>query len=288
MIEIGIIFALAVALIKGFQSIVQRKNALVTDEFVTAFSSRIFGVPVLVAALIYTGVPDLEARFFLLAIPQSLVIAGTSILIAKAFKESEASIVTPIFAISPVLVLFTSFIILGETPSLKGLAGVIMIAFGAYTLKIEESHGLLEPLRKLFVERGVQLITVVVFIYSITANIDKIGVNMSSPVMWPLTVYTLSSLFMLPLMMKKSPDWKSKMKGDWKMLSLLGMLGGTSIIFQMAAFELTLVSYVVSIKRLSIPVTVILGYLLLNEKDGIKGRIAGSIIMAAGALLISI
>ena len=286
--ETGLILAAGVALIKGLQSVYQRKNALGTDEFVTAFSSRIFGVPILLSAILYTGLPELGARFFLLAIPQSLVIAFTSILIAKAYKESDASIVTPMYAISPILVLGTSFFILGETPSLLGGAGVLLIALGAYFLKINRTDTILEPIKKLWEERGVQLIMVVVLIYSVTANTDKIGVNMSSPVMWPLTIYTFSSLFMLPVMMKKSGEWKKKIATEWKPLALLGGLGGISIILQMTAFKLTLVSYVVSIKRLSIPLTVILSYFLLREKEGFKQRIAGSIIMAVGALLIYI
>lgn len=94
MIEIGIIFAIGVALIKGIQSVYQRKNALDTDEFVTAWSSRAFEIPVLLFAIAYQGVPELTPKFFMMAIPQSAVIALTSILIAKAFKESDASIVT--------------------------------------------------------------------------------------------------------------------------------------------------------------------------------------------------
>lgn len=280
------ILAAGVALIKGFQSIYQRRNALETDEFVTAFSSRIFGVPVLLAALLYAGLPELGANFFLLAIPQSLVIAFTSIIIAKAYKESDASIVTPMYAISPVLVLATSFIILGETPSLLGAAGVFMIAFGAYTLKISREDSLLDPVRKLWDERGVQLILVVVLIYSVTANTDKIGVNMSSPVMWPLTIYTLSSLFMLPVMISRSGEWKKKVSREWKPLALLGSMGGIAIILQMTAVKLTLVSYVISIKRLSIPLTVILSYFMLQEKQDTAKRIIASTLMAAGALLI--
>ena len=284
--ELGLILAAGVALIKGFQSIYQRKNALETDEFVTAFSSRIFGVPVLLAALLYTGLPELGANFFLLAIPQSLVIAFTSIIIAKAYKESDASRVTPMYAISPVLVLVTSFMILGETPSLLGTAGVLLIAFGAYTLKINRSDSLLDPVKKLWEERGVQLILVVVLIYSVTANTDKIGVNMSSPVMWPLTIYTLSSLFMLPVMISRSGEWRKKVAKEWKPLAFLGGMGGISIILQMTAVKLTLVSYVISIKRLSIPLTVILSYFMLQEKQDATKRIIASTLMAAGALLI--
>lgn len=65
-------------------------------------------------------------------------------------------------------------------------------------------------------------------------------------------------------------------------------MGGASIILQMTAFELTLVSYVVAIKRLSIPMTVVLSFLMLKEKDSFKERMEGSILMVIGAILISI
>lgn len=288
MIELGILFALGVAMFKGLQSVYQRKNALDTDEFVTAWSSRVFGLPILLFAIAYQGIPNLTAKFWIMAVPQSAVIALTSILIAKAFKESDASIVTPMFALSPILVVGTSFIILSETPSLLGLLGILLITAGAYLLKIEESKKLLDPIRKLWDERGVQLILVVIVIYSVTANIDKIGVQESSAVMWPLTIYTLSSLFMTPVMMKKSRNWKEKISQDWKPLALLGLLGGASIILQMAAFELTLVSYVVAIKRLSIPIAIVLSFVMLREKESFKERMEGSILMVIGALLISI
>jgi drug/metabolite transporter (DMT)-like permease len=286
--ELGILLAFTVAAIKGFQSVYQRKNALGTDEFVTAFSSRAFGIPVLLAAILIYGVPDVGLNFFLLAVPQSLAIAGASILIAKAYKESEASIVTPMFAFSPLLLLFTSFFMLGEFPDLFGLLGIILITFGAYTLKIKDSKSILEPLKKLWDERGVQLIIIVVILYSVTANIDKIGVKTSSPVMWPLTIYVLSSIFMMPVMMRKSSEWKVKVRKEWKPLAILGGLGALTIILQMTAIEIMLVPYFVAIKRLSIPLTVVFSYLMLDEKDSFKERLEGSAIMVAGAVLISL
>lgn len=286
--EIGILLALSVACIKGYQAIYQRKNALGTDEFVTAWSSRAFGLPVLLAAILFYGVPDLGLNFFLLVIPQSLAIALASIITAKAYKASDASIVTPIYSLSPLLLVLTSFLMLGELPDLLGGIGIVLIASGAYVLKIKGARDILEPIKKLWDERGVQLILVVLIIYSITANVDKIGVEMSSSIMWPLAVYTLSSIFLLPVMMKKSDNWKGKIKSDWKPLGLLGGLGGIAIILQMTAIKLTLVSYVVSIKRLSIPLTIIFSYFLLDEKESFRERIIGSALMVFGAVLISL
>ena len=286
--ELGLILAAMVASLKGIQSVYQRKNAVDTDEFITAFSSRIFGIPVLIAAIAMQGFPDLKVKYLLLAIPQSAVIALTSILIAKAYKKSDASIVTPMFALSPLLVLIPSFLLLGEIPSLTGGIGIVLIAAGAYILKIDGAKNILEPLKKLWQERGVQIILVVIAIYAVTANTDKIGVNMSSPIVWPLTIYTLSSVIMFPVMARKCPDSSKNMRSDWNPLGLLGLLGGVSIILQMTAIDLTLVSYVVSIKRLSIPLTVVFSYFMLGEKKGFKERTIGSLLMAAGVLLITL
>ncbi|PSH00543.1 MAG: hypothetical protein BRC30_02975 [Nanohaloarchaea archaeon SW_7_46_7] len=286
--ELGILLAFIVAAIKGFQSIYQRKNALGTDEFITAFSSRAFGVPMLLIAIAFYGVPEIGLKFFLLAIPQSLAIAGASIIIAKAYKESDASIVTPMFSLSPLLLLFTSFFMLGELPNIRGAIGIVLITFGAYTLKIGEAKKFLDPIKKLWEERGVQLILIVIILYSFTANIDKIGVKMSSPVMWPITIYVMSSIFMFPVMVKRSPRWKQQIQTEWKPLAILGGLGAITIILQMTAIEITLVSYFVAIKRLSIPLTVIFSYLLLDEKDSFRERITGSAIMLIGAILITV
>jgi Predicted membrane protein len=288
LIEVGILLASLVALMTGLKSVYQRVNAVETDEFITAWASRFFGIPILIAGIMFRGIPELSPNFFLIAFPYGFVVALASIMIAKAYKASDASIVTPMFALSPALVLITSFLALGETPDLLGVTGVLTIALGAYLLKAKEAENYLEPFKKLMQEKGVQIILAVILLYSATAVVDKIMVEMSSPVMWPLTTYTLSSMIMMPIMMKKSSNWKKEIKTDLKPLLLLGGLSGASIILQMAALEQTLVSYVISIKRLSIPITVILSYIILKEKEEFKQRITGATIMMIGALLIYI
>ncbi|MFB6100124.1 MAG: EamA family transporter [Candidatus Nanohalobium sp.] len=288
MIELGILLALGVAVVKGFQSVYERENVLDTDEYVTAWSSRFFALPFLLVFLAFQGVPALSTDVLFYLIPQGLLITFTSVLIAKAFKESDASIVTPMFALSPILVVGTSFLMLGETPSPEGIIGILLITLGAYILKIQESTHVLDPLRKLWKERGVQLILVVILIYSVTANIDKIGVTRSSAVFWTLSIHFTASMLLLPIMIGKSSDWKSKVKNKWQELGFLGSLGGISSLLQMTALKLTLVSYVIAIKRLSIPIAVIFSFFMLKEKESFSERMAGSALMVIGAILITL
>lgn len=286
-IELGLIFAGVTALAKGVQNVFQKRGVIDTDEFVTGWSSRFFALLILIPLVIYQGLPTITLDVILLVIIPGLAITATSVLIARAYRLSDISLVTPVFAFSPALLLLTSPVMIGEMPSPKGIAGVLMISFGAYFLKIDERKNLLEPFKAFLRDRGVQLAFIVILIYSITANIDKIGVEMSSPIFWALSTHLVSSFFLFPLMVEKTDNWISEVKSSWKDLLIIGLLGGVSIAFQMTAVKLTLVSYVIAIKRLSIPLAVVLGYLVFKEEN-IRGRLFGSLIIVLGAILISI
>jgi len=67
--------------------------------------------------------------------------------------------------------------------------------------------------------------------------------------------------------------------------SPIGLFSALSLIFQMAAINLTLVAYVISIKRTSAIMSVLFGYLIFKER-GIKERLIGVTIMIIGVLLI--
>lgn len=67
----------------------------------------------------------------------------------------------------------------------------------------------------------------------------------------------------------------------------IGLLSGTGLVCQMTAVSLTLVAYVISIKRISAIFGVIFGYLIFKEK-GIKERLLGAIIMVLGVAIITL
>lgn len=283
--EIGIVFALLTALFKGIQSLFQKHSALATNEYVTGFSSRLFGLLILIPANLWVGLPKLEQPYYLALVPMALLIAFTSILIARAYKLSDVSLVSPMFATGPVLVLLTSFLILGEQTRPIGILGVCLTATGAYFLKRDTEQDLLAPFRRLATDRGVQLIMVVVVIYSITANIDKIALQSSSPLFWALSVYASSSVAMFPIMVRETEDWYQTMRTSWRPLCILGLLGGAYASFQMLAFERANVAHVIGIKRLSILVAVVGGWLVFDETN-IRQRLFGASIMITGTILI--
>jgi len=67
----------------------------------------------------------------------------------------------------------------------------------------------------------------------------------------------------------------------------VGFFTAATLIFQMLAIQLTLVAYVISIKRTSALMVVVFGAIFFREK-GLKHRLAGVLLMLAGVVLITI
>ena len=77
------------------------------------------------------------------------------------------------------------------------------------------------------------------------------------------------------------------MKSNLKFLPLLGVVPAMTAVFQMTALTLTIVPYVISIKRTSSVFGTLYGFFLFGERE-IKQRMAGVIIMIVGVLLITL
>jgi uncharacterized membrane protein len=147
--------------------------------------------------------------------------------------------------------------------------------------------GFFAPFGALIKEKGPRLMLLVAFIWSITSNFDKMGVINSSPMFWVASTGIFMTIVMLPIMLFKSKNVISKIKSGYKVLVPMGFFGVAASIFQMTAVSMTLVAYVISIKRTSVIMSVLLGHFLFKEK-GLKERLIGVILMVLGVVLITL
>lgn len=178
---------------------------------------------------------------------------------------------------------------LGEIPNTAGLIGVILVVAGSYILNIKNKQGnYLQPIFALIKQKETRLMLIVAFIWSITSNIDKIGVKYSSPAFWVVSDNALTTSLLTLMLSSKQPQKVIKETfSNYKTLILAGVFGALALVFQMMAVKLTLVSYVISIKRLSIVISIILGHMMLKETL-IKNRLLGALTMLFGVLLIAL
>lgn len=284
----GIFLALSSAFFESLKDVTSKRVLKNVDEYVAAFSLRFFALPTLLLVLYLAKIPNIQEGFW-----GALFLSGslnflTTILYMKAIKASDLSLTIPLVNFTPLFLLITSPFMLGEFPKTLGIAGILTIVAGAYLLNVEAARkSLFAPLKALLREKGPRLMLLVAFIWSISSNIQKIGVESSSPAFYALAENIFLSLLLFPLMMHKSSRGLRTLRTQIKPLFSIGFFSALVLTFQMIAIQLTLVVYVISIKRMSTLLSVSFGHFLFKEKD-IGKRLLGTAVMVLGVLLIAL
>ncbi|KIH77829.1 Uncharacterized membrane protein [Geoalkalibacter ferrihydriticus] len=283
--------ALLTALFESGKDVFGKKGLMAgADAYVMAWAWRLLALPFLLPLLLLpqTLPVELGPGFWPALLTGGALNILAAILYMKAISQSDLSLSVPLITFTPLFLLLTSPLLLSETPSAGGMAGVVLIVTGAYLLNVSRlSTGWLEPIRTLLHAPGARLMLGVALIWSLTANIDKIGLQNSSPLVWAVAINAAIALGMLPLMvLRRQPPQVSRAL-PWKWLLLVGFCGGLTTLCQMLAISLTQVPYVIAVKRLSILFTALAGLLLLREQ-GLGERLAGTLVMLAGVILLAL
>lgn len=283
------LLAVVTAVIYGGQAAYLKGATDHIDQMLVTWSLFLFALPLFVASLLYQGIPTVEWQFW----PACLVTVSINVaawpLFVKSVRLSDISLVMPLLAFTPVFILLIEFLLLGATPAGYGLAGILLIVFGAYVLNVREGFSaLLDPLRALVSDRGAVYMLIVAAVWSVSGTVEKITVTSSSPSFY-LTVF--GGLFVVgfvPVLRRFGSAEPGDLKAHWLPLAGAGVLTGAMALIQMAAIKLTpLVNYVISIKRAGMLVSVLFGWLLFDEENPLF-RMIGALLMVGGVVLIRV
>ena len=125
--------------------------------------------------------------------------------------------------------------------------------------------------------------------------IDKVGIKNSSVLFWIVAINCFSAILMAPIVilnsrMKKNKNQKKNSTvslKNFKIILPIGIFSALLTICQMTAINLTLVAYVISIKRTSVIFSIVFAYFIFKEK-GIKECLTGAFLMIIGVFLITL
>lgn len=288
--SLGIFFAFLSAVFNSILSIYRKRSVDATDEYVSSFALRAFALVVLVPFLLILGIPDIDGIFWIVLAVSTITSVFGSLFGMKAYKYSEASLVAPIKSFIPVFVIFSGIIFVNEIPDASGTIGVLLVFIGTYFLKIESfsKHDIILPLKALTKEKGVMIMGLVAVVYGILGGLPKLGIQAASALTWAVALHITISIPLLILTHRNTTQWKTEIRDNQKGLLIMGLLSGFAIAFQVLAIERIFIVYALSLQRVSVVLTIILAYYLLDETDNLVGKLIGSLIMSIGAILISI
>lgn len=275
------------------------------NKFLLAGFGFLFATPWYALWLWYQGMPLSIEREFWFAIAGVVplgIIAG--LLTVEAHRTSPFVLTAPYLSLTPAFLLITAPLMGGGNPTIIGILGVCIIVIGVYALNCSKDNvGLLMPFRLLFRERGSIYMIITAFIYSISTNLDLIGLQHANASLYLLTNHGLTGFSILLV----GAFWFRKENIHTSFLAfrksyiafvLFGAFIGVQLILHFQAFEwIPIVPYVISAKRIgTVLLTVSAGIFLAlwgrekerhkRERDDIWYRIFGIFLMLGGMLLV--
>lgn len=206
----------------------------------------------------------------------------------RAYRSGDLSIVYPLTQTSIIYVPIWGFLLLGEQISLTGLAGILLVILGTYSVQLQRLaiSDLIRPFRDLR-SQSVQASLAAGFIYSIGSVAEKTGVNNYSPLYFTffmvITMLLLMSLNMLRP--KYYQPIREELRENWRPIMLSGPVIMTSFLTFRYGLNMTPVSYAVPVRQVSIIMGVLIGILFLKESFG-RIRLVSAAVVLAGVFLI--
>ncbi|KAL4195278.1 hypothetical protein AMTRI_Chr05g72540 [Amborella trichopoda] len=240
----------------------------------------------------------------------------------KSLQISPISVTVPYLAFTPVMLLLTGFLLMGEVPSHAGMVGVGVVTIGGYLLALEK-HGepsdskrargeglpelmsngdvtsslnkkvfsrfasspLFQPFLALRKEEGSLLMLGVAGLLSISNSLDKMGAHLSeSAVLFAAIQRVIMALPVMIHLLLYSPKSFKHLVNDFPAFALISVFEVAAFICFLKSLESLLVSYAVAAKRSNVILSVIVGKVVFKEK--IWRKLPYIVMMVSGMALI--
>ncbi len=280
-----IIFAVLNPILDASRNVFSKKASLNIDSLVVSWINNF--IPLLFCLPIPFFIElKFNHQFFIALIISGTINTAAVILYHRAIAKGDISVVVPMLSFTPLFLLLVSPFIIGEFISWNGVVGIILIVIGSYLLNVNlKKDGIFSPLKSLVKNKGTRYMLIVAVILSISANYDKKGIEASSVLQYLLFINFYITIGTTLFAISKGKLSIGAVWQERKNLLFVGVITSLAYFVHMTALSLTLVAYVIAIKRTSGMISVILGYFFLKEKN-IRERLLGTAIMFIGVLFI--
>ncbi|NJN01326.1 MAG: EamA family transporter [Leptolyngbyaceae cyanobacterium SL_1_1] len=280
------LLASCTAFFEASKDIFSKRSLNQLNLYLVAWAWPVLTTLCLLPAIAWAGLPPILPGFWAALLAGGLLNTLAFLLYIKAISTSDISLTVPYVSFTPLFLGLTSPFIVQESADLGDVVGGLLIVLGAYVLNWRSQYrSPLAPFQAFWQEPGPKLMLGVALIWSITANIDKVGVQTSSPLLWLVALHSFISLGMLPVVWRQVPAPIQQLQHNLKLLLPIGLAQMIATTCQMNALELTVVADVISVKRTSTLIAALMGHLFFQE-PGLRQRLLGASIMLSGVFLI--
>lgn len=208
----------------------------------------------------------------------------------QAIRTSPLSLTLPYLAFTPAFNTLTGYVVLGETITWTGLAGIMLVVLGAWLLNMKAAQNgtglnILAPFLAITQERGSRLMLIVAAIYSLTSVTSKGALLHANPAFFgPFYFVVLGVASAVLFASRDVSSWRALGKHPWAHLGIGAFMAGM-VVTHFYAIEHVEVAYMIAVKRTSLLFGILYGAWLFKETGTGKNLVAG-ILMVLGVYLI--
>lgn len=228
----------------------------------------------------------LSPSFWLYSITVGIFGATGNGFLVKALRRGDLSILGPINSYKSIVGILAGIVLLNEWPTPEGLLGIALIVGGSYFIFDTMDEGFSWIVLK---NKEIQYRIYAMILTAIEAVFIKKVILYSDTTTsfivwcWFGAIFSLVQLLVLGVRPGKELAWIQK-KDIMRYLALVGCIG-TMQYTTNYVFDHMNVGYGLALFQLSTIVSIFLGYKLFHEQN-IKKKLAGSVIMIIGSILI--
>ena len=204
----------------------------------------------------------------------------------EALRRIDIALVSPFSALTPLVTIITSYIVLGESISAVGVLGIVITAVGGVLVYYR-------PLRGGGPEDSKRLCQGLVMAFT-SCVVPALAITLERSVLFRVDPIAYSCLFLLIsagfvgvirlgrgyMVTTPRPRW-----GMSSLVSLAIMQGGSVVLFAQALL-MGLTAEVSSLKRVSVVFQVLLAYYVLGQKADIGRRLLGVFAVILGIAIL--
>ncbi len=212
------------------------------------------------------------------------------LLYMRAIRDYPLALTLPYLAFTPVLVVVTGWLVLGETVSHSGMLGILLVVAGSWLLNFERSerlslNTLIDPLKAIMVNPGSRLMLATAAIYSVTAVVGKHTMQwMPAEQFGAFYFAVLGSLTLVLVGISRPSALRVLRFGMLPLLVVAGFMAVMVITHFMALAQVE-AAYMITVKRTSLLFGILYGAMLFGERHLARHLVAGALMVAGVAAI---
>jgi drug/metabolite transporter (DMT)-like permease len=209
---------------------------------------------------------------------------------AYASGEGDLSLSYPLTTLAPVFIPFWAYLLLGDTFTIKVIAGIIIATAGTYCIQLKFARERVRFSSLGFGSEAVRFALLASFLYSFGAISDKIGVSRGGYYIFSVYMMTMIFIYFTSVVLINNRT-RQRAFHCYRKYPFRVLLGGILLFFSNISYrfglEVTDVSYAAGARQSATLFAVLMGVFLLKEPYGLFRFLAG-LIIALGIVLIKI